>query len=57
MDKYKFLFIALCAAGLGFLFYQTQIKPQMIRWNCQRQFSSEIAVDACVEAHKISIHF
>ena len=56
MKRLLYLLVALGVAGLLFLYYQSILKPQMIRWDCQRQFSSDIAVNICVEAHKIHIN-
>jgi hypothetical protein len=51
------LLAAIGVAGLAFLFYQSILRPEMVRWDCQRQYSTAFAVNTCVEMHKIKIHF
>jgi hypothetical protein len=57
MRELLLLLVAFGVVGLGFLYYQSIYKPQMIRWNCEKEYNSDIAVNICVEAHKIHIKF
>ena len=55
MKELQLLLIVFGILGLGIILYKSVLKPQMIRSDCQRQYSSQIAVNICVEAHKINL--
>jgi hypothetical protein len=56
MKEFQLLLIVFGVLGLGIILYKSVLKPEMIRSDCQRQYRSEIAVNICVEAHKINMH-
>jgi hypothetical protein len=56
MKELQLLLMVFGVLALGIILYKSVLKPEMIRSDCQRQYSSQIAVNICVEAHKINIH-
>ena len=57
MKRLLFLFIAIGAVGLMFLYYQSMIKPRMIDFYCQKHFTLDHDIASCVDSHKDKLFF
>jgi len=57
MKRLLFLLVALSAVGLIFLYYQSMIKPRMVHFYCQKQFTLDHDIASCVDSHRDTLFF